>query len=555
MKKSFLITAVCAVISMGLALPLGAQTNPSTAGSLASNTNVATAGIFRNDVDNFVDYHKYSSVLKDAKWFGFLTGRTTLGGSLDAGYARYFGGIYLGVWYRGNIFRSPAGVYETKTITPVYDLNDPALLTQKTDTTSYTAQWYESANNIEFLIGVAGMGIKVGFFESTATNKNDGAPGRDVTIADTLDGRKTYTSAIDEYSNSYSHLRPYIGWGGTFPVAGMTLRPYANINFYFFNSSLIDKYSNYTTANGVKQNIQTYVGQGRNSGFFNPYGNIGAWLDLAKKETVQQSVGLSYGFDVYLYNNDADALGSVDGTITWAAGYINRETKYTDRTETSTNITYTINEIKNVTHTITPSYKITGEPAENFKLGFSASAPIRIHSESSDNYTRQKQKDAVKYINGNPGYVRDRDTITYINNGNTETSIFGITLNLAAGASYQLIPGRFGINAGIAAQPIAYSQTVVKRLPRTTASIETDKTTQDDGSVTNNSKTVSLKTEPDNVTNNSSWAQYTATLSGGFTFNFNNNAALDLAANSGAYTANGFNLNLTTVNVIFTFKY
>jgi len=399
------------------------------------------------------------------------------------------------------------------------------------------------------------MGSKVGFFESTASNKNDGNPTRTVTVVDTLDGIKTYTNAIDEYSNTESLLRPYVGWGGVFSVAGMTLSPYADIAFGIYDREVIDKYSSYTEVNGVKQNIQKQIGAGQNSGYLNPYGKIGAWVDFAKKETVQTRLGLSYALDLRLYGNDAEGLGSVDGTVSWAAGYVNRETKYSNRTLTESNLTYTINEQSLIAHTITPTYKITGEPGENFKVGFSANLPVTIQSNSSKNYTRTKVKTVTKYDWDLPGLVREEDTINYTANGNSETSYLQVNLNLNLGASYQLIPDRFGLNAGISAYPVRYLQTVVRRIPGSVASVATVKETQDDGSVTLNSKTVTLKTEADQVTENSTWQQYTATLRGGFTFNFNSNAALDLAASNGSFTADSFNLDLTTVNVIFTFKY
>jgi len=98
MKKSFLITAVCAVILMGLAIPLGAQTAYTDVGSLESNTSAATAGLFTNSVDDFMNVHDYTGVLTEgAKWFGFITGKNIAGGMLDAGYARNFGGIYLDI--------------------------------------------------------------------------------------------------------------------------------------------------------------------------------------------------------------------------------------------------------------------------------------------------------------------------------------------------------------------------------------------------------------------------------------------------------------------------
>jgi hypothetical protein len=561
MKKRIMILAILAIITMGLAIQVSAQITytdgSSSRGNLASNTNTSTAGIFKNDVDNFMNYHDYSKVLTgDSNWFSFVSGKGNMGGALDLGYASNFGGIYLGAWLRGNFFRSPNSTYETKIITPNYD---PALevLNSRTDTTSYDEAWYETANNIEFLIGIEGMGIKVGFFESTASNKNDGATGvgRAVSVTDYLDGRKDYINAIDQYSVSRSYLKPYLGWGGTFAVGDMTLYPYVDLGFVMYGDKRIDKYRDYTETNGVKSDESKYVGAGYNNGYMLPQGTIGAKIDLPKNGSTKTTLELSYGINLYMYSNDysdTGLSGSVDGTVRWDDGYVNSENKYYDRTVTTTDLTLYINEITSMSHTVTPSYKITGEPGENFKLGFKASVPVTFGSSTSNQYNKQIIKTAVKYDWDYPGLVRDEEIINYTDN--TETSTFGLRLNLNLGASYQLIPDRFGINVGIAAVPVQFSQTAVKTIPNSVSSITTVKETQDDGSVTTNTKTVVLDTsESDSVEVTEAWSQYTATLYGGFTFMFNSNAALDMGASVGG--ANSFNLDVTTVNVIFTFKY
>jgi len=583
MKKRAMIIVI-AIIAMILVLPLSAQT---------SNTNVATAGIFGNDVDDYMSYHDYAGVLGEgAKWFGYVTGHDDddFGGLLEAGYARNLGGIYLGVFYKGFMYRSDSGkgfyngvdeddgvykVDEENTINPSWDDNLEILL-RKTNRTKYYQTFNETYNNVNFLIGVAGMGIKVGFAEYTKYNKNAGSGsyfdeddnlvlGRDTVITDYLDGRKDYTGVVDQYQLSETALVPSLGWGGTFAVGGMTLKPYIDIAFGIINDTKIDKYSSFTEVNGVKQDINKSVGAGYEKGFLNPKGEVGIIVDLAKNGTVQHSVGIVYGLDLRLYTNDAEGLGNVSGEVEWTGGSVNKETIYSNRTVTETNNTYTITEVSNISHLITPGYKVTGEPGENFKLGFAAAVPIGFGSWSGDNYKKAITKTTIKYNNGLPGSVTETETTTY--NWNSEVSDFSVGLELALGASYQLIPGRFGINAGISASPVKWHHHVEKSLPRTTREIATAKTTQDDGSVTQNDKTVTLKSEQDKVTVSNIWDQYTAQLSGGFTFNFNDNAALDLAVTSdlasdidgmdirNSNKPNSFNLNLTTVNVIFTFKY
>jgi len=559
MKKKGMIIAFLAIIAMGLA-PLGAQTTYTTdqLGSLQSNTSKATAGLFTNDVDDYMSYHDYAGVLAEgSKWFGFVSGKNVAGGALDLGYARKVGGIYLGTWFRGNIFNTSATTqYKSTVVTPTYN-NTLEILTQRQDVTTFTNVFYESTNNIEFLIGVAGMGIKVGFFESIATNKNDASSARTVTVIDYLNGQKDYTNAPDNYTRTVSYIKPYLGWGGAFNIGSMGLKPYANIGFEIYGNKQIDKYSNYTVVNGVKQNVVSSIGAGQNTGYMTPQVEIGAWLDLAKKETSQMSVGLEYGLDMRMYSNNAVGFGSVDGTVTWAAGgQVDRKTEYASYTETNTSMTYTINERSYMSHTIKPAYKVIFSPIDSLNLGFMAEVPVTITSDTRKGYTKTFTKYQIKYKNGTPGYKTVTDNVTYSANGNIDDSTLGVNLNLNVGATYQLIPDRFGIRAGIGAIPVRYSHSNYTTSNNGVSSVNTTVTTQDDGSITTNDKDVTINNAPTSTTQITEYfRQYTATLNGGFTFNFNSKAALDMAVSSGSPTANTFNLDLTTVNVIVTLKF
>jgi len=187
MQKKVLVMALTVIMALILSMPVTAQS--SSLGSLESNTSIATAGIFKNDVDNFMNYLKYTSVFRnETNKFSFLTGRPIAGGVLDAGLACDYGNLYLGIWYRGNILKED-NANVTDTITPVWD-DDREILHQTTKTTTYETKWLESANQIEFLFGVAGMGIKVGFLEWYGSDQNPSSASRDITVIDYQDGIK-----------------------------------------------------------------------------------------------------------------------------------------------------------------------------------------------------------------------------------------------------------------------------------------------------------------------------------------------------------------------------
>ena len=571
MQKKVTVMAFAAIAAVVVAMPVLAQQiyTDDEIGSLSSNTNASTAGLFGNDVDDFIDYHSYSGVLEEgAKWFGFITGRRIFNenddqtGVADIGYATKFGDIYFGAWYRGNIARQTSGDTETHSINSTWD-DTLGVLTRTMETTTYsTNKWLESANKFEFLIGVAGQGIKVGFFESYAVDQNPGTG--TISVIDYLDGRKEYSGAIVDYKNSQGYIKPYIGWGSSFEVAGMNLKPYVDFGLTIYEDTQINNTENYTEVNGAKQGVTTNK-DGRNNGYVQPNITVGAKLDLPKKEgsSIETQVGLKYGIGFNAYNNDYSASGfsgSVPGTVNWS-GTDNVE-NLIDSTVTTTTTKMGIVENTNIDNAITLGYTVTGVPFEKFKLGFSCELPISFGSWTSNSYRRELTKKTTKFNWANPGSVTEKETIEYGYDGTTNTgwnsegSNFGISLNLNLGASYVLIKDRFTINAGISATPFGYSRKEEKRIARSVDSIETEKTTLDDGSVTTNTKTVGLNNPTtDAILVEDTWEQWSATLGGGFVFYFSPKAALDLGITSALGGENTFNLLLDSVNVIFTFKF
>jgi len=402
---------------------------------------------------------------------------------------------------------------------------------------------------------VAGHGIKVGFLESLASDQNPGTG--TITITDNKNGHKDYDRETVSYENSQGYLKPYLGWGTNIEISGAKLMPFVDLGLQIYNNTFVNNYRSYTEINGVKQNIISDVGAGRSQGFLQPYGVVGVRMDIANENTT--TLEIKYGFDMRLYNNSYDATGlsgSVDGTVSWGNGYVKSVNNYLDRTETDTDITLTINNSSYMSHVITPTYKIVGTPAEGLNLGFSMVVPITITSQSSSSYADNYYFKKIDYITDNAMNSETTAKTRTYNSQGTETSSLSIALNMNFGASYKLIPNRFTINAGISATPTSYTHSEVKTLPNSVDSIVTTKTTDGSGNTTEG-KTVTASTSNDSdiISIRDYWNQWTATLFGGFTFYFNSYTALDLGVVSGNNPANTFNLDLTTVNVIFTFKY
>ena len=651
MFSHFKAAAIFTAAALILAMPLAAQNATEELGALESNMYKATSGLFGNDVDNFVDVHSYGDVLPEgAKWFGFITGRPlTVGGQesigwlkpegvewdanasdgsggwgaykdpkgylpdnpttglLSLGYARQVGGIYLGLWYQGNIAQITGGfndadnknVTKTSKIVPTYD--DPTkTVTQTVTTTTWNESWLNASNQIEVLVGVAGQGVKLGFYESLFSNVHKGAAwrlgkdldngqGKDRDSSDDYkliapESKKTdykngivdYEGATDEFYTKGGYLKPYLGWGTSLSVGGFGLRPYVNLGATFKSDSKVDNYSDYTTANGKKYAISSSIDSGYDFSYMKPEIGVGAWVDFAAKEgkTAAATVGIEYNLGVYLYNSSYAPTGisgdNVKGTVAWPGvwtgspatrgpGTIKKTTTLASTT-TKTDINLNIDEINEVQHAITPTYIISGDPVENFSLGFQASAPVGIRTYTSEKHSELYDISETKY---NTDTQRNTKSVTITRSQfqSMQETELNIDLDLAIGASYKLIPNRFTINAGISAKPVAFTNTVTTYKAVANKSIKTTKVTDGLGNVTENTKTVTLMDgsnyddsliQDDQVESNTTWDGFSGNVTGGFTFFFTQNIALDLAASWGK---DSFNADIADVNVLFSFKF
>ena len=585
MFSHFKAAVLCAAAALILAMPLAAQNATEELGPLESNTYRATAGLFGNDVDDYMDVHSYGDVLPEgAKWFGFLTGSAlTVGespntnpatGLLSLGYARQFGGIYVGLWYQGNIVQITGdhskNPIKTSSIEPTYDTNGFKTLTKTETTTSWEESWLNTSNQIEALVGVAGQGIKIGFYESLFSNVHKGETNRSIVKTDYKNGIVDYTDATDEFYIKGGYIKPYLGWGSNLSVGGFGLRPYVNLGLTFGSDTQVDNYSNYTKVNGKRlndTNNSNNVGEGWDKTFLRPEIGVGAWFDFAAKEGAKASttLGIEYGLGVYLYNSSYAPTGlsgdNVKGTVEWDTGYVNRKTTNSlSKTVSKTDIDLTIDEITELQHSIIPTYIISGDPVENFSLGFQASLPVGIRTYTSEKHDENHTIENTKFTTDTQRNTKDV-TITRDAFESMQETELNIDLELAIGASYQLIPNRFTINAGIGAKPLAFTNTVTTHKAQSNDSIETQKVTDGLGNVITDSKKVTLAaTTEDKVESTTTWDGFSGDVTGGFTFFFTNNIALDLAAKWSGGTGtnaddNSFRMSIANVHVLFSFKF
>jgi hypothetical protein len=551
MEIKIKVLVLAAIIVIGLAVPLSAQT---------SNQNQATAGVFGADVDNFMDVNYYGDVNFN-KWFGYLGGNTS--GIFNLGYATKFGGIYLGTYYTGNLFTT--GTNETTRLETEWDPDLQQLLTRE-DLKTYTRTTTTTNNNIEALIGLTGlnMGIKVGFDENITTYNTPYNVTRDgtSTVTQNADGSITYTGNDSlSYEESSGDLIPYLEWGMNLKVGSYTLAPRVGVAVNFYEDKLIDKY--YGTARTEYQGIISGQERIDRRGYNGGYTALGILVGADFYLNDSMNVGLDYIFGTNIYDQsfgDAGRSGSVKGSISWdnANNYTTID-KYIDRTEKYDTVQIDVNEISYTQHLITPALRKEWKGnalGENLKLGVLVQLPVTITNKSTSNYTDRWETTETAYIDAN-NY--DQNTTIITNNhtaGNlTETSSLNIAPKVGVGVSYDLIPKKFTVNAGINVNiPSFTSTSVVTSRNGIDSSYTKTETGYGSGKhITNESSTVTLPTYiVDSVQTTTSWSGLSGSIAGGFLLTFNENFSLDMLLD--AYNT-GFNIGIYEWKILFSIKF
>ncbi|MDR2943362.1 MAG: hypothetical protein LBV17_12315 [Treponema sp.] len=606
MKERIMIMVICTVIAVGLVMPLDAQQHFKDVpfDEPQSNQVQATAGLFGTSVDDYLNVNYWSGVEFD-KGFGYLTGGTyeavnkfrgddtnhvTDPFAIDLGYATRLGGVYLGLRYAGNLFQI-IGNKEPSVIEESIVVDYPATgwnPITTTTTTDYGEGWLNSTNQIGILLGLGGnIGIKIGFFESLSTNTQNGPAGGQpyIKTVDHQNGSTSYLNKYISYVDTKGHIIPSLGFGINLGggEGAMAIKPYIDIAFDIYQDRQNQNKKDYIVYDGtttLDSETITYDA-GHNNGIMIPSATIGVNFELPKKESTDITIGIEYGIGIGILSNsyDVGVSGTTNGFVEWTSGS-RTVSKYLDRTTTQDNASLTFTDITNaMDHRIKPSFTTTKEIG-GLKLGFKAEVPVGLSFLTTETFSCTRTVDKLEY----DSEVRKQDNLTRTTNtygaGDlTEDTEFNIAPVLGIGVSYPLIPGRFTVNAGVSAVPVSFTRKITKKSPGReikTVIKEVDglgKTIRDDVTVSPNlSRTDSVKVEDE-------LKAFSGSVTGGFVFSFNDNFSLDLLAgvplnnsaddddmydNAGnlngtikrsSANTDGFNINLTTVKVLFTFKF
>jgi len=545
MSRSFKVAALVAVTAMILAAPVFAQ---------QSNTFKSTVELYKTDVDKATHVHDYTDV-KIEKWAGFIGyGGSTNNDPIQLGFAKNFSSLFLGTWYSGNI----VSVSEDwdKTATTTYDLNEQIIDDIETVTRYLNnANRNYTSNQAAALIGIAGMGFKVGFAEQLTKISY---PNRTITVIENKDGTVSHTNGdIYEYYDIEGSITPSLQWGMKLPVSSITLKPRATFRVGInLNKSTDDlRPVPYTTIDGEVVGQEQINRGGNESGYVAPNIIIGSDFVFEKF-----TLGFNYDIKFDVYNNKYDAAGftgKTKGTVSWSnATSYNQTNTSIATTQTTDNAVLTINEYEKI-----PVYNNIGlyfitkkEIAEGLNLGFKTGTSLRIDTRTSDAYQLTLNKAETRYNNEALSADNTRtDTETRTFGTTTDYTRFYMDPYVSVGATYALFPGRFTINAGIKVTPFTY-ESIVTRTAVQNGNVQTIKTYNSRGDLITDTVTVTNGTQTtDTVGVNNAWNYLGAAVYGGFLFNFTENMALD--AYFGATGAQRFELDIMEFNVLFSVKF
>jgi len=179
---------------------------------------------------------------------------------------------------------------------------------------------------------------------------------------------------------------------------------------------------------------------------------------------------------------------------------------------------------------------------------------MTIRNTSNDYYTDDYTTTVRSYYNSSLYQALNYTTKehSHTSEGLTETNSFQISPRIGIGASFNLIPDRFTVNAGFTAYPFDYTHSVTK-VSRNGENTTYTKTVDGLGTTTADTVNVSASSVRDSVAYTDTWGQFTSRIAGGFSFSFGPQFTLDFLAETPI--DNTFNINLTNFSVLLAFKF
>jgi len=555
MLRKLRVTAVLAVtIGILCGLPAMAQ---------QSITNEKTAGVFKTDVDKYMNVTDYGSVGFE-KSFGFVCLEN---GFLNLGYAKNFGGLYLGTYYYGLILQQPtATITDTVTTTPTVVNN--TIVSTKTETEKEVTfdSGFTTENNAAVLLGIAGMGIKLGVAEYITTYVKPNSRATGATYSTNVLSSVTTDTADDsvikeEYTNTSKvsgFLWPYLSWGMNIPLGGMTVKARAGAALtYSLDSETYTFDKTKTVARATPIGFTAvHEEYNKNNSYFTPSIGISAALESNPRDGAQSKFGVSYNFGMGLYG---DGLKTQTKTTETTLNPTNKVTKVTDEIETDSE--------SSMTNWIIPSYSYTKDLGEKFSVGLQTSVDCNI------SFVKWAPKTVTTTVTTTDDYGSNlaldtvKTEVETIPGDTTETTITTVSPAAGLGFIYRVVPGKFALMAGYNITLPEYTGKVTVTT-RTETYSKTSTTVDGNGVTTNSTASASGGTSVDiedqrteRQSSETTWNPLSGELRFGLTFNFTENFAMEAGTNLGQtgmvdlFGGGGNSLLANDYSLMFTLKY
>ena len=552
-------TVIVAVVLMCLMLiPVVAQT---------SNTNTATATVFSDDVDNYMDVTDWITVDFE-KAFLFGTLHTSY---LDLGGAKKFGSLYLGGYFSGDLL-SLTNNNDVSVTTTTADAADYDVSWEKNTGTTLNNDLSNSYNNGSVLFGFGKIGVQLGIaeFGSTKTGKLSDTSGTaaidDVTTSS--DGEGAFTNTVyDEngYDNSISYI-PRLSAGMNLSLNKLTIKPYAGIKVPFELKESYYKKTETTITESTTTQVKETAGYKSifSSGIpEDSYIGINPWLgaDFVFKGDAERTIGIAYAPKFYLYNASyVDAEGnevtgfSHVGTSSQEFQAI-KKISYGDAKTTTTYTTKgDTTSTDKTSHTIAVNYKTTRNFGDRLKAGcnFTASTTIIPSKVVTSSVDTTKTYTTSNSTTNDASYPLTEVDETVTPDKTVDTLYIYAQPTLSFGASYAMVPNKLTFNAGMRFSTRYDYTKEVTTYNGVRTSITT--TTTQNG-VTTTSTTYSGLSQAESSDITQTLSNVTGVYKAGVTFNATDNAAVDVIL--GAWNTNGFNFDdiLTNLTIQCTLKF
>ena len=361
---------------------------------IESPTSISSAGRFSSGADDYIHSAYYADV-EFKNWFSFASFAEA--NRVSMGYARRIGGIYLGLYYGGNLFMG----YTTDTYTESDETTYGATKTFRAYSSGpgiSTAAGYNN-NRFAVLIGFGNMGIRLSY-----ASTHDGFSGEDI----------SYGLLYKQYDSANGWIVPQIQWGMTTTLLPQGIQPTVTLDLGF--RRYFTRYEQYytspwTTRSEYVQNSQNY---------FEPTLSLGAGgYTIYTGEAFKAAVDLDYTLIFRMYSND------YSNTTPDAAG------KYKVASISVLNTTGVLTEKSYIKNEVTPSIKASYS-GERLGLGAKLYLPLGFESEKTTDMVRKAANDTDIWKDGD------------------DESRFEFTFSplICLGLQYQMIPSKLTLNAG-----------------------------------------------------------------------------------------------------------